>query len=504
MFSESSYQNPEYWHNLFIRLKKSKDPSEVMGIINEVSSLKLADPSSDILRLTFLSEFYLREGHIRRAGLRVVDLSNVSIDAIAAFASLYCISPLKLKDREQFLGAICNAQLPKIISRLNKIAQTYIQDKMNVRISQKLERITIITSYIGNAFHTPSRLVINYASMLKKLDINVNIISCQELLPNKMMYFHGAGRCVDLPALDTHGLSNLMPGGVVALVTNELEMPSRWTVASQWISQFDPDLILCIGPYSPLASALYSWKPIVALPTNAVSFMGSADIWLNGSDHLPSDAEVTWSGEFPLPKTHFHPFRIPKNNAINNLSREQLGIDPDALVLVTVGFRLAKEIEGDWAAKMLETISQHRQIVWVLIGDSIPGALVNAPTGKIINLSGRDDVQSVLKLCDIYVNPPRMGGGFSVLEAMSAGLAALAFCNTDGGEKIGQYAARDQAMYFSILHELILSKEKRISLGRDLQERFARYYDIEASGPSLIEACNKAIEQAKLRLKDAF
>lgn len=505
MLKSENFHKSEYWRNLYAYLKKSSEPSEINRVIEDISSLSILEPSSDILRLTFLSEFYNRDDHVRLAGIRAANSTSLSIEALSAFASLYCIAPLKLENKNLFSSAIMNAQLPKIISKLNKAALKHIQGKMNVRISQKIDRISILTSYFGNTFHTPSMLAVNYASVLSKLGVKVNIISCQELLPLNMSNFHGAGRSVVLPAVDTSGWPELIPNDVsVALVDERLEMVSRWTSAIATILQFDPDLILCVGPYSPITSALYSFRPVVALPTNAVSFLGSADVWLRGSDHKISDSEMTWDHEFPIPLAHFHPFRIHKNKNKRSLTRKEVGIDPSALVLVTVGFRLKNEILGIWANQMLDTLTQFDKLVWVIIGSETPSALEHAPHGKVINLGVRDDVSSIMQLCDIYVNPPRMGGGFSVLEAMSSGVATLAFSNTDGGEKIGTYAASDQPMYFSQLIELITNQEKRAAIGMRMQKRFIENYDTESSGPSLMNACKVAIVQAGMRLKDPF
>lgn len=503
MLKSENFHKSEYWRNLYAYLKKSSEYSEVYRVIKDISSLSILEPSSDILRLTFLSEFYKRDYHIRLAGVRATNSTSLSIDALSAFASLYCIAPLKLENKNLFSSAIMNAQLPKIISKLNKAALEHIQGKMNVRISQKIDRITIVSSYFGNTFHTPSMLTVNYASVLNKLGVKVNIISCQELMPLNMFNYHGAGRRVVLPAADTAGWHKLVPRDVsITLVDERMEMVSRWTSAIATILQFDPDLILCIGPYSPITSALYSFRPVVALPTNAVSFLGSADIWLRGSVHKISDSEMTWDHEFPIPLAHFHPFRIPKNNNKRSLTRKELGIDPSALVLVTVGFRLKNEIFGIWATQMLDTLTQFDKLVWVIIGSETPSALEHAPHGKVINLGVRDDVSSIMKLCDIYVNPPRMGGGFSVLEAMSLGIATLAFSNTDGGEKIGSRAANDQQMYFSQLIKLITNQEIRTAIGMRMQKRFIENYDTESSGLSLMNACKLAIVQAGTRLKD--
>lgn len=499
-----SSNQPQFWQKLYLELL-NQETQERNKVLNDIAQLSIDDAASDLLRLTFLSEFFNSDQYVKKAGERIVNSNELSVDCLSSHVALHCIRALRLGDRKSFIDSIENAQLPQIIRKLNDAALFKVQHAMKPQISGMLRRVAIVCSYFGNTFHSPSMLANNYAHTLCSLGIEVNMYSCQELLPYRIQNYHGAGRGVRLPRVDGAHWSQLLPSTCSIFIANEIAtMPARWNAALQRIAQFDPDLILGIGPYSPLVSALYAVRPTMALPTNTVSFLGHADVWLKGQDADISDSEVSWQGQFALPRPYVHSFRILRPQKHKALSREQLGLDVKAIVLITVGFRLENEIDGQWASKMMDFLSTHPDAVWVLIGSNLPKALNEAPPKKVINLGPRDDVTDVLSLCEVYVNPPRMGGGFSVLEAMALGLPVLAYSNTDGGEKTGPYAIGNHQTYFQNLAALVTNASVRQKLGSFLQVRFTKYYDMDQSGPSLLRACHLAVEHAKERFTNAF
>jgi glycosyltransferase involved in cell wall biosynthesis len=93
-----------------------------------------------------------------------------------------------------------------------------------------------------------------------------------------------------------------------------------------------------------------------------------------------------------------------------------------------------------------------------------------------------------------------LGGGFSVAEAMAARLPVLAFAGSDGGDKVGDWALGDIDAYMERLSALSENPALRAAMGQALRARFAARFDLDASGPALIGACELAATCAGKRL----
>lgn len=94
-----------------------------------------------------------------------------------------------------------------------------------------------------------------------------------------------------------------------------------------------------------------------------------------------------------------------------------------------------------------------------------------------------------MRCTDIYVNPDRLGGGFSIAEAMAEGLPVVALSDSDGGDKLGPAAALNLEDFFVKLHILVADVVARRQMGHAMKARFSQTLDLNQSGPSLILAC---------------
>lgn len=121
-----------------------------------------------------------------------------------------------------------------------------------------------------------------------------------------------------------------------------------------------------------------------------------------------------------------------------------------------------------------------------LCADAAPGSVMTRPH--------QEDIGSLLAASDIYINPPRIGGGFSVAEAMAASLPVVALHGTDGGNKLGEMAALDEEGYFLKRQILLESEASRTSTGAQLHAVFEQTLSLEHSHRSLDAAIAKTLE----------
>ena len=490
------------WHTLLAIWLETREPEARREVLDRLARHDDDDPRSAILRLTFLARASGDARFENAAAAQVLAMEPGDPDRLAAFMAHRWLSALQsIGDRADFVADLTAGLLPAMARRLMLQAAESLPRGFVPRAAETIRRVAVVLPYIGHQFHTPSMMGVEQAIVLARAGCEVRIFSAQELMPPDAALFRGDGRELLLPALDAQAWAGILPAGVgMTIADSRYSLPGRWASQMTALAAFDPDVVLPVGLYSPLAAAMYALRPVVGISVNTVAPIAPLDLWLTADPQ--AERSPAWGGVFEPPLPLYHPYRIKRSSKESQLTRAALGLDETAVVWITAGFRLKREIEGLWASRMLQLMSRHPQVVWLLVGGDgeLPEALRQATPGRVRALATRDDLPGVFRCCDIYVNPPRMGGGFSVAEAMAEALPVTAFANSDGGDKLGDLALSDLDAYLARLAALSEDPELRRSIGQALQQRFNERLDLAASGPALLAACRQAADLARDRL----
>ncbi|MBI3095862.1 MAG: glycosyltransferase family 4 protein [Rhodocyclales bacterium] len=490
------------WHTLLAIWLETREPAARRSVLDLLARHDDGDPRSAILRLTFLAR---ASGDVRfenAAAARVLAMEPGDPDRLAAFMAYRWLNALQsIADRADFVADLSAGLLPAMARRLMLQATARLPPGFVPLAADAIRRVAVVLPYVGHRFHTPSMMGVEQAIVLARAGCQTRIFSAQELTPPDAALFRGDGRELLLPPLDAQAWSGILPAGLgMTIADSRYSLPGRWASQMAALAAFDPDVVLAVGLYSPLAAALYALRPVAGISVNTVPPIAPLDVWLTADPQ--ANRRPAWGGAFAPPQPVYHPYRIKRASTDSRLSRAALGLDETALVWITAGFRLKREIEGEWASRMLQLMARHPRVVWLLVGGDgeLPPALRQAQAGRVRALATRDDLPGVFRCCDIYVNPPRMGGGFSVAEAMAEGLPVTAFANSDGGDKLGELALPDLDAYLARLAALSEDPDLRRSMGQALRQRFDQRLDLAASGPALLAACRQAADLARDRL----
>lgn len=493
-------QTAQRWHRLMAFREASSDVGARQAALDRLKTAEFADPRTEILRLTFLARATGDDEFEVRAAQRTLEILPADPDRLAASLAFRWLSALQdLDGREAFVAALVSGMAPELAARLARLA-TDLPPVLLPRAARDVQRVAVVTPYIGHRFHTPSAMAVEQCRVLARSGLQVRVFSAQELVPPDAGLFRGDGRDLKLPPLDARSWSGLLPAGVNMTIADvRYGLAGRWKNLLATIAEFDPDAVLLVGLYSPFAAALHAVRPAVGISVNSVPPLAPLDVWLAAPNETAE--QDPWRGRFAATRCIEHPYRIRRRQDIEPLSRAQLDIADDAVVWVTAGFRLEHEIRGEWARRVADLVARRPEVVWLIVGGegTMPAALAASPGGRIRALPTRDDLPAVLRCSDIYVNPPRMGGGFSVAEAMGEGLAVATLGGSDGGDKVGALAFPDLDGYLRGLEALTESAEARRSMGTSLQQRFAERFDLDSSGPALLAAFREAAQLAQER-----
>lgn len=497
------------WHELLDYYKLVKNP-ELRARVRH--SLLHGVPRTGVTGFflaTFMHEVTGELAYLDEAGLIVQQIAPLDPDRLMAFiVFLWGHFISRSTDRAHFVNILRTARMHEIVSMLGRNFAETTKTCPPLRPVASIKKVALVASYIGQDSHAPTPLALQHARLLRDLGYQVHLFSPQELRVQDMPHYMGNNMNLVTYAPDVAQLRKMVPEGVSLTLSDErFSLTRRWEDLLLSVGKFDPDLVMFVGLNCPFIEPLFQTRPVLGLCVHATPPMAPVDVWLTANPDLANTMSTIWGPEIPEAWGHFHPFRVTLKAKGAPVPRAELGLRESSLVLISVGARLQGEIEGLWAERMCELLTRHAEVQWLLVGGAgtLPPALAeHSAPDQFKVMRHHADLRSVMSHCDIYVNPPRVGGGFSVAEAMAEGLPVTAFANSDGGDKIGSAASTDIDAYFTRLEELIVDSSKRQACGKALQALFNETLNLEQAGPSLRDACELTLKRFQQRTAQAM
>lgn len=440
-------------------------------------------------------------------------LAPPDLDRCTAFLDWSLQSTLLYSDgRAAFRQRLTDVGLPELSLLMGRQLARYSTTPARPRdvaaaAGAPLGRVALIASHLASPAHPPTRMALDQARTLLQQGVEVNLFSCQERLVPDVGHLLGTGDGDQPLQTDLQAwLATVGTGVNVHLANPAVSLPRRWLGMLEQVDAFAPDLVLFVGTHSGLVSALYQRYPVLGLSTNSIPPLVPTDAWLTAQADLAGKVSRPWPQGFPDSMACYHPFRLRRRPVGQALPRDSLGLADDALLMMSVGSHLDIKIAGEWARHMCAAMERHPGLVWLLLGGEgkPPPALAQLAPGRVLLQKHTPDSMGWLAAADLYIHPPIMGGGFSVAEAMSLGIPALALADSDGGDKAGVHAAAGIDDYFTQLNALAGDAVLRRERGRQMRAHFDTALDLAASGPSLMTACRTALQRHELRITSSI
>lgn len=360
-------------------------------------------------------------------------------------------------------------------------------------------RVAIYTPQVANARHGGTTLTLNSMSVLARKTTDLRTFTAQETSIRSEESYNGGAEFMIPPPVEVESLKLKTSGSFqLILPDTQFSLRSRFDQILHEIHSYAPDVIVFVGLMSPLVFKLYEHYPVVGLSVHALPPIAPVDVWLSAD---PQFDAACWPS-VPVPQVFPFPYRFwPAGQAVP-IDRAAVGLPADATLLVTAGFRLETEITSPWREQMLGFLDAHPEVHWLLVGvaESIESeALPQHP--RVYRIVPQAKLEAWLAMCDIYVNPPRIGGGGALAMAMEQGLAVATFANSDGGDKVGSYALGSSDEYFAQLETWVSNPAARRQAGDALKVWFHARLDFSGEKPAadLIRACHNAIESFNQR-----
>lgn len=445
----------------------------------------------------FLSAIEPDLAHVETAARIGLELRPVDAERLMAFATHEWGNALvKMESRSGFVRQLAAARIPELMALAAGTVEAAFAGAFTARVVDDIRRIALVTPTISHTGHTPTALTLSLARQLIATGVGTKLFAPQDSQMPPLATYLGIDRSIAVDPPDVVALAEQLPKGMDATLSqSSFSLPFRWRTLAADIAAYDPDLIFFVGFFAPWMAPLFVHRPVVAMSVHSSPPIVPADVILSADEKLAGRHVRPWGEALPSTQVYFHPFRVAAKPLMSGVSRTQLGITEDAILLIIVGSRLKQEMSDGWSQQLAGLMVRRPELTLMLVGsdDDHPAAFADIPSHRLRALSHREDVGDLLALSDIYINPPRMGGGFSVAEAMAAGLPVVCFADGDGGDKVGPLAASSSKEYWRLLETYLNDPVMRQRDGDYLRTRFAERLDISRSGPSLIQAGHAAM-----------
>lgn len=283
--------------------------------------------------------------------------------------------------------------------------------------------VMILTVQFLEERHAPTSSVIERAKAYKALGKEVVIVNTAEIcLVNGYVPMYNVDIGNVLQEYDDVNEIQIGRQKMAFLqIPRELPIPYKMQVLAHMINKIKPYYILAVGTGSALADLCGNIIPCVSMAVvfstlphtkNRMKILGRKLTEKELEDNKDKDNDIIESRfTFELkPQTSF-------------LSRSLLGIPEDRFVLVVVGTRLQFDITDEFMEMLQQVCVQECYVVFAGIMDNYSELMQKYPVVAENSLFKGycEDMLALMEICDLYVNPDRSGGGFSIIEAFVKG-----------------------------------------------------------------------------------
>ncbi len=309
--------------------------------------------------------------------------------------------------------------------------------------------VLISTIQFLDETHAPTRTVIERAKALKHLGKTVIIINTAEQYTMKNylpMYSAGFGRVLE----KYNNVNELKIGNdrfPFIQMPEQSSIQYRMEIMIKLLQKYKPYYILSIGTGSMLADLCGNIVPCASMALAFSTFPKTMNKMKILGRNLYKEEKSLYI-EDDIIESRFT-FELKPQKGI--FSREYKGLPEDRFILVVVGIRLEFEVTDAFMNMLEEVCSQGCYLVFAGIMDNYNKLMESYPvvSANSLFIGYCDDMLALMDICDLYVNPERLGGGFSIIEAFVKGKPGVYLKSGDvytaGGESFAVDSFKEMA-----------------------------------------------------------
>ena len=305
-------------------------------------------------------------------------------------------------------------------------------------------RVVIITEQLlSPETHSPTKIVMRFAEVLKKAGYEVFILICpsNRVLPREQWIntwgYHGETErthaIMQVSGVEVETFWFPMTGCNIQDYEDMLSMVYEW----------NPLFVLNMGVNNPVADLPQLFTTVAAMDMTIDCPVSEAEILIR---YTRRELQYERQYEMELKSCQTQIFMEEKLPAIiekpqRKYRRLELGLPQDKFLIAIVGNRLDTEINPQFMQVMRRILREQTDAAFVIIGqvEKLPEYLSDKIfQNRVYYLGYCRDLSGAYSVLDLYLNPGRLGGGWSGAIALASGLPVVTLPECDVAYNVGE------------------------------------------------------------------
>lgn len=188
----------------------------------------------------------------------------------------------------------------------------------------------------------------------------------------------------------------------------------------RWLRNIKPYAIMTIGNGSILSDVCAEMIPVMGVPVTFSTIPKKDNQFTIVGRYIPDEEKKDLARMgYDVDRIVESVFTFDLKPQKTQLTREELGLPKDRFLLGVVGIRLDYEVDAAFLQAMEQTLTWNTHLVFAgRFAQYEKLCEENSWLKEHSSFVGfQEDILAFMELIDLYVNPMRLGGGFSIIEA---------------------------------------------------------------------------------------
>ena len=306
--------------------------------------------------------------------------------------------------------------------------------------------IVLVTGQVLKPLHAPSRIIMDLSYALQKYmgyEVILFICPCDRRLPEDLW---NRPRCEN-----SEGIFRRNPVGIQVrdIVVRGYQINMHELCEKEYNMMFDiiyawnPFFVFDFSTINPIVDIIKNFTTLVSMPASIDCPVSEAQILIRVARER-EELEKEYEDMLNDDQTQLfvqEKFPILVESNLTNCTRLELGLPEGQFLIAIVGNRLQSEIDEGFVCEMRKVLEKMPNIAFVIIGseEGIKKYFEDMIfDGHIYYFGYRKDLLDVYGVLDLYLNPRRIGGGFSGGMALLAGIPVVTLPDCDVANNCGE------------------------------------------------------------------